>query len=100
MARSPRTLRIRRHQRVRFRVVGTAERPRVAVSRSNKHIAAQVIDDDAGRTLAAASSNEPELRSVAFTLVVDKQEGRRFSGTFRSKAHEKCIALISSDQQK
>ena len=64
MARSPRTLRIRRHQRVRFRVVGTAERPRVAVSRSNKHIAAQVIDDDAGRTIAAASSNEPELRGA------------------------------------
>ena len=36
----------------------------VAVSRSNKHIAAQVIDDDAGRTLAAASSNEPELRGA------------------------------------
>jgi len=65
MARSPRALRIRRHQRVRFKVAGTAARPRVAVSRSHKHIAAQVIDDDAGRTLAAASSTEPEVRAAA-----------------------------------
>jgi large subunit ribosomal protein L18 len=64
MARSSRELRIRRHRRVRFRVTGTAARPRVAVSRSNKHIAAQVIDDDAGRTLAAASSTEAALRGA------------------------------------
>ena len=62
MARSSRALRIRRHQRVRFKIAGTTARPRVAVSRSNKHISAQVIDDDAGRTLAAASSTEPALR--------------------------------------
>jgi hypothetical protein len=44
----------------------------------------------------AAQSNEPELRSVAFTLVVDKQEGRRFSGTFSSaRSSEKVIAVIS-----
>jgi len=43
-----------------------------------------------------AASNEPELRSVAFTLVVDKQEGRRFSGTFSSaRSGEKVIAVIS-----
>jgi large subunit ribosomal protein L18 len=62
MARTPRELRIRRHQRVRLKIAGTASRPRVAVSRSNKNISAQVIDDDAGRTLAAASSTEPSLR--------------------------------------
>jgi len=64
MARSSRELRIRRHQRVRFKLAGTAARPRVAVSRSNKHISAQVIDDDAGRTLVAASSTEPALRGT------------------------------------
>jgi large subunit ribosomal protein L18 len=63
MARSSRELRIRRHARVRFKIAGTAARPRVAVSRSNKHISAQVIDDGAGRTLAAASSTEPALRA-------------------------------------
>ena len=63
MSRSTRELRLRRHARLRRRLRGTAERPRVAVSRSNKHISAQIIDDDAGRTLAAASSVEPGLKS-------------------------------------
>jgi large subunit ribosomal protein L18 len=56
-------LRIRRHDRVRTKVHGTAARPRLAVFRSNKHIVAQVIDDDLGRTIAAASTVEAELRS-------------------------------------
>jgi large subunit ribosomal protein L18 len=48
--------RTKRHRRVRKKVVGTPERPRLAVFRSNRHIYAQVIDDVAGRTLAASSS--------------------------------------------
>ncbi|MBR8830350.1 MAG: 50S ribosomal protein L18 [Chroococcopsis gigantea SAG 12.99] len=52
----------RRHRRVRKTVNGTSDRPRLAVFRSNNHIYAQVIDDVAGHTLAAASTLEPELR--------------------------------------
>ena len=56
-------LRRRRHARVRRRVRGTSERPRLAVFRSNKHISAQLIDDEAGRTLASASTTEESLRT-------------------------------------
>ena len=58
-------LRERRHRRVRKRVTGTAERPRLAVFRSNKHISAQIIDDVSGRTLVAAASIEKDLKSAA-----------------------------------
>ena len=60
-----RKARLRRHHRVRKKVRGTAERPRLAVFRSNRHITAQVIDDLAGRTLAAASTVEADLRDGA-----------------------------------
>ena len=56
--------RIRRHRRVRRKVHGTAVRPRLAVYRSNKHISAQLIDDDSGHTLAAASSTEVDQRAA------------------------------------
>lgn len=54
--------RIRRHNRVRKSVRGTAARPRLAVHRSNRHISAQLIDDGAGVTLATASTLEADLR--------------------------------------
>ena len=57
--------RARRHHRVRKLVNGTAQRPRLAVFRSNKHITAQIIDDRSGRTLAAASTVEADLRGGA-----------------------------------
>jgi large subunit ribosomal protein L18 len=55
--------RLRRHHRVRKKIYGTSMRPRLAVFRSNKHFVMQVIDDEGGRTLAAASTVEADLRS-------------------------------------
>jgi large subunit ribosomal protein L18 len=57
----------KRHARLRLRVSGDAARPRLAVFRSLNHIYAQVIDDSTGRTLAAASSLEPDLKSSKAT---------------------------------
>ena len=59
---NPRIVRKRRHARVRAKVSGTAERPRLCVFRSINHIYAQVIDDIAGRTIACASTLDPEVR--------------------------------------
>jgi large subunit ribosomal protein L18 len=69
----------RRHRRVRKKVIGTAERPRLAVYRSHRHIYAQVIDDLAGRTLAAASTQDngadgsPKDRAKAVGVSVAKK---------------------------
>ncbi len=56
--------RTRRKRRIRGKVAGTAERPRLAVHRTNRGVFAQLIDDDAGRTVASVSWIEPELRSL------------------------------------
>ena len=63
VAQKRRESRTARHRRVRKKIHGTAARPRLAVFRSNKHLVLQVIDDDAGTTLAAASSVEADQRS-------------------------------------
>ena len=57
----------KRHQRIRLHMAGTVDRPRLAVFRSLNHIYAQVIDDSSGRTLAAASTVEKELKGSSST---------------------------------
>jgi|ERR1700754_1926213 large subunit ribosomal protein L18 len=59
-----RVARTRRHSRLRKKVLGSAERPRLAVHRSSRHIVVQVVDDVTGRTLAAASSLEADVRAL------------------------------------
>ncbi len=70
-AQARRTGRIRRHRRVRKKIHGTASRPRLAVFRSNRHLAVQVIDDDAGSTMVAASTLEADQRSAGSGASVD-----------------------------
>jgi large subunit ribosomal protein L18 len=61
---STRVARVRRHFRVRKKVSGTAARPRLVVSRSTRHVFAQVVDDTTGKTLVSASTMESELRAA------------------------------------
>jgi large subunit ribosomal protein L18 len=61
---TPGARRLKRRRRVRAKVRGSAERPRISVFRSNRGIFAQLIDDDAGRTLAAVNWTEGDLRSL------------------------------------
>jgi large subunit ribosomal protein L18 len=64
MIKTPLEKRRRRQRRIRAKVTGTAARPRLSVARSNQRIYAQIIDDAAGHTLAAAGSTETELRAM------------------------------------
>jgi large subunit ribosomal protein L18 len=70
-------IRHRIHKRIRKKISGTPERPRLAVFRSVKHIYAQIIDDRAGRTLAAASSNEKGAEFTGGNIAGAKEVGRR-----------------------
>jgi large subunit ribosomal protein L18 len=63
--------RLRRHRRVRKKITGTAERPRLAVYRSNKHITVQLINDLDGHTVASASTVEPDQRKLGTGSNVD-----------------------------
>lgn len=75
MRRTRSAARDRRHQRVRRKITGTAQRPRLTVFRSNRYIYAQVIDDVAGHTLAAASSQEPDLRDSTLNVEIASRVG-------------------------
>ena len=66
----------RRHFRVRKKVFGTAERPRLAVYRSNRYIYAQLIDDGAGNTIASASSREKKLSKKTLTVETAAEVGK------------------------
>lgn len=69
IAKIRRESRLRRHRRVRKKIHGTAERPRLAVHRTNKHFNMQLINDDLGHTIVAASSVEADMRKSSGATV-------------------------------
>ena len=86
-----------RHRRVRKRVAGTPTHPRLAVFRSSQHIYAQVIDDQAGRTLAAASSIEAAVKSA--TEKSKKTEAAAATGArLAQRAKEAGIKTVVFDR--
>ena len=88
------TTRIKRHRRVRAKISGTAQRPRLNVFRSAKHIYAQLIDDVNGVTLVAASSVEPGFEGNG-----SNNEGARMVGqAIAKKAVEKGISEVVFDR--
>ncbi len=87
----------RRKARVRKRVRGTAERPRLNVFRSNKHIYAQIVDDTTATTLAAASTNSKELSKGAADLK-KLEAAKRVGGLIAKLAHEKGVSKVVFDR--
>jgi large subunit ribosomal protein L18 len=90
-------LRLKRHRRVRYKVSGTADRPRLAVFRSEKHIYAQLIDDDAGNTLAAASSLDAKLRADAKTGA-NIAAAKAVGSLIAERAKEKGVTSVVFDR--
>jgi len=92
---SAQNARRRRHFRVRKRVIGSAERPRLVVSRSSRHLVAQIVDDSIGQTLVSASTMESALR----TSNDDKSAKARIIGAeIAKRAKEKGISTVVFDR--
>ena len=90
-------VRAKKHMRIRNRFSGTAERPRLAVFRSNKHMYAQIIDDTVGNTLVAASTLEKEIKGELEQT--DTVDAAAYLGTVIAKrAIEKGIKKVVFDR--
>lgn len=97
MARTNRTSeRIKRHRRIRKRVRGTEERPRLCVTKTLRHIYAQIVDDEAGRTLVYVSTLDPEIRDQVSGANI---EGAKVLGSrLAAQALEKGIGAVVFDR--
>ena len=95
--RTKQDVRKRIHDRIRKKISGTPERPRLAVYRSQSHIYAQIIDDDAGRTLCAASTLDDEL--TAKSVKAGSVTGAREVGLLVARrAQEKGLSAVVFDR--
>ena len=86
--------RLKRHLRVRSKISGTAERPRLAVYRSNANIVAQIIDDVAGATLVSASTLEKSFEGIGS----NKEAARKIGNIIAKRALEKNITTVVFDR--
>ncbi|MCD8045694.1 MAG: 50S ribosomal protein L18 [Clostridiales bacterium] len=90
-------VRVKKHRRMRNHLAGTAARPRLAVFRSNKHMYAQIIDDDAQVTLCAASTMEKDIKS-ALKYTDDMDAAKAVGTAIAKKALEKGITTVVFDR--
>jgi large subunit ribosomal protein L18 len=90
----------RRRRRVRARVLGTAERPRLTVSKSLKNIFAQVIDDEKMMTIVAAASNSQDVKPVLKKSMTKSEVAKVVGLTIAQKAKQKGIAQVVFDRNK
>jgi large subunit ribosomal protein L18 len=85
-----RQARLRRRRRVRARIVGSAERPRLSVYRSNRGVFAQLVDDAKGATVAAVNWTEPELRKLSASAQA-KRAGELLAERGKKAGVEACV---------
>ncbi len=90
-------VRAKKHERLRFYLSGTAERPRLCVFRSNKHMYAQIIDDDAQRTLCAASTVEKDIKA-GLEKTNDIDAAAAVGKAIAKKALDKGITTVVFDR--
>ena len=88
--------RVKRHQRIRRRIAGTAERPRLCVTKTLRHLYAQVIDDESGQTLAQASTLDREIREGISGP--NKKAAEALGTTLAVRALEKGIEAVVFDR--
>ena len=87
-------IRVKKHMKIRNRFSGTAERPRLAVYRSNAHISAQIIDDVNGVTLVSANTYEKNFEGIGS----NKEAARKVGNTLAQRALEKGISAVVFDR--
>lgn len=88
--------RITRHRRIRNRLAGTTERPRLCVFRSNKHIYVQIIDDTTARTIIAASTLDPELKKLEKTW--DTEAAKAVGALIAQRAKKQGLDAVVFDR--
>ena len=88
--------RITRHRRIRSRLSGTSERPRLCVFRSNKHIYVHIIDDTTARTLVAASTLDPDLKKIGKTW--DTDAAKAVGQLIAERANKQGIEAVVFDR--